>query len=87
MAEFYQNLTLKQWSPFPFITLEHSSFTNLENRFESETLFTRKFAKLSRLFVHYPCFRKYGRVEAQPLKSIAVPLPQIYGLIGPPKSA
>ena len=23
----------------------------------------------------------------QPLKSIAVPLPQIYGLIGPPKSA
>ena len=24
---------------------------------------------------------------AQPLKSIAVPLPQIYGLIGPPKSA
>ena len=24
---------------------------------------------------------------AQPLKSIAVPLPHIYGLIGPPKSA
>ena len=34
-----------------------------------------------------PVGNKVRSFISQPLKSIAVPLPQIYGLIGPPKSA
>ena len=41
---------------------------------------SKKFSKSHGLLIYFV-------PTSQPLKSIAVPLPQIYGLIGPPKSA